>query len=61
MPKFTDPPTHTVQNEWTDKMMSECVIDENDPFYANIFHAPMLSSSCGGPLTDRTRDNLQVE
>lgn len=25
-------------------MMTECVIDENDPFYENIFHGPMLSS-----------------
>lgn len=26
-------------------MMIECVIDENDPLYANIFHAPMLSTA----------------
>lgn len=44
-------------------MMSECVLDESDPFYANIFHAPMLSTPTttilrlNDPTTTTTCDN----
>lgn len=54
-----------------DKMMTECIIDENDPFYANIFHAPMLSAASAtyrdtkAPtalrLTDQAWNNIYLQ
>ena len=46
-------------------MMSECVIDQNDPFYATIYNAPMLSvapkgSQSGEPQNNSGNNFIQV-